>query len=304
MRHRRPRRLAPAILGAVLVLVSAGAATAQETVQTAQALYAAAAYDEALAVLDRIQQQGPDAVDPRILNQQRALCLLALGRDQEAELAIAAVVQAEPTFRPSEDAVSPRVRAAFRDVRARLLPGLVQSQYAEARRLYDAESWKEAAEAFRLALALAGDPDLDAAGAQAVADIRVLAGDFARLAEAAATPPPPEPEPEPEPVAPPPPPIDYDRVYDGTEAGVLPAVTVRQNVPRWEHTSVPPPSLEGTLEVIVARDGTVERATLLRAISPLYDHRLLDATKHWRYRPAQFNGRAVRFRKVIRIAFE
>lgn len=304
MRHRRQSRLAPAVLVAVLIIAGTGTATGQETVQTAQALYAAAAYDEALAVLDRLQQQGPDAVDPRVLNQQRALCLLALGRDQEAELAIAAVVQAEPTFRPSENAVSPRVRAAFRDVRARLLPGIVQTQYAEARRLYDIGSWTEAADAFRLALALAGDPDLDAAGAQAVADIKVLAGDFARLAEAAATPPPPEPEPEPEPAAPEPPPIDYDRVYDGTEAGVIPAVTVRQNVPRWEHTSVPTPTVEGALELIVARDGTVERATMLRAISPLYDYRLLDATKHWRYRPAQFNGRTVRFRKVIRIAFE
>lgn len=306
MRHRSPFRLAPACVVAILICAIPRMAAAQETVQTAQALYAAAAYDEALAVLDRLQQQGTGA-DPRILNQQRALCLLALGRDQEAELAIAAVVQADPTFRPSEDAVSPRVRSAFRDVRSRLLPSLVQSQYTEARRLYDAQSWKEAAAAFRLVLTLAADPDLDAAGAESLSDIKVLASDFAELAEKAAAPPPPPPpapEPEPEPAPPPAPVIDYDRVYEATEQGVIAPVTLRQQVPRWEHSTMPPPTVEGTLELIIAKDGTVERASLPRPLSPLYDHRLLDATKYWRYRPAQFNGQPVRFRKVIRIAFE
>jgi len=304
MRHRDPYRVA--IVVAVLLCAIPGGAAAQETLQTAQALYAAAAYDEALAVLDRLQQLGAAVADPRIVNQQRALCLLALGRDEEAELAIAAVVQADPTYRPSEDAVSPRVRSAFRNVRSRLLPGIVQTRYTEARRLYAAESWKEAAAAFRQVLTLASDPDLDSAGTESLSDIRVLAADFAELAEKAAAPPPPpppapEPEPEPEPPAPV---IDYDRIYEATEPGVIPPVTIRQNVPRWEHSTVPPPTIEGTLELIIAKDGTVERASLPRSLSPLYDHRLLDATRHWRFQPAQFNGQPVRFRKVIRIAFE
>lgn len=306
MRHRSPFRLAPALVVAILIGAIPRAAAAQETVQTAQALYAAAAYDEALAVLDRLQQQGTATADPRILNQQRALCLLALGRDQEAELAIAAAVQADPTFRPSEDAVSPRVRSAFRDVRSRLLPSIVQSQYMEARRLYDAQSWKEAEAAFRLVLTLSADPDLDAAGAESLSDIKVLAADFAELAEKAAAPPPPPPapEPDPEPAPPPAPVIDYDRIYEATEQSVIAPVTIRQQVPRWDHSTVPPPSVEGTLELIIAKDGTVERASLPRPLSPLYDHKLLDSTKFWRYRPAQFNGQPVRFRKVIRIAFE
>ena len=303
MRLRRSRlsRLA----GLVVVMIAACPVTGygQESVQVAQALYASAAYDEALAVLDRIQQQQPAVADTRAVNQQRALCLLALGRAPEAELAIAAVVQADPAYRP-DDSTSPRVRAAFKDVRTRLLPGIIQSQYAEARRLYDARSWKPAAEAFRMVLALSNDPDLDPAQVEGLNDLTVLADGFVKLAEVAATPPPPAPPAPAEPEPPPPPAIDYDKAYDGTEGDVTPPLTLRQDVPAWTNTTVPMPRRSGTLEIIIAKDGTIERATITQSIVSFYDRQLLDATKHWRYRPAQYNGQPVRFKKMIRIAFE
>jgi Flp pilus assembly protein TadD len=108
-----------------LLVFSAVTVSGQESVQAAEALYASAAYDEALVVLQRLEQAAPTPGELRVINQQRALCLLALGRNAEAERAIAAVVNADPLFRPDATSTSPRVRTAFRDVRTKLLPELV-----------------------------------------------------------------------------------------------------------------------------------------------------------------------------------
>jgi TonB family protein len=269
-------------------------------VQTAQTLYASASYDEALAVLERLQHQDLTPSEVRVVHQQRALCLLALGRTQDANQAIAAAVQADPVYRHGEASASPRVRNAFRDVRARLLPGIVQSEYVEARRLYDTSSWAPAAAAFQRVVALATDGDLSEAQVKALADLRILADGFARLAATAATPPPP-----PEPVAPsppPPPPVDYGRVFDSSDPEVVGPVTVRQDLPRWTAPS-PVPRVIGLLEVIIAKNGVVERATLTRPISTAFDRQVLDGTKHWRYEPALVNGQPVRFKKTIKITF-
>ncbi len=191
----------------------------QESVQTAETLYASASYDEALALLERLQRQELTPSEVRVVNQQRAFCLLALGRAQDAELAIAAVVQADPTYRPDGASASPRVRNAFRDVRGRLLPGIVQVEYAEARKLYDASSWVAAASAFQRVSALAADQDLAEAQIAALADVKMVADGFAKLAEAAATPPPPPPAAEPAP--PSSPPVDYDAIFDGNQAAAV-----------------------------------------------------------------------------------
>jgi TonB family protein len=277
----------------------------QESVQAAQTLYASASYDEALALLERLQRQELTPSEVRVVNQQRALCLLALGRVQDAEQAIAAVVQADPTYRPDGSSASPRVRNAFRDVRGRLLPGIVQAEYVEARRLYDTSSWAPAASAFQRVSALAADPDLAEAQVAALADVKVLAEGFAKLAEAAAVPPPPPAAADPATaLPPPPPPVDYDAIYDGSQAAVVGPVTVRQDLPRWSTGSAPKPRATGVLEVVIAKNGVVERATLIRPMAPLFDRQVLDATKNWRYQPAHVNGQPVRFKKTIKITIE
>jgi hypothetical protein len=288
-----------------LLLLSAATVSGQESVQAAQALYASASYDEALVVLGRLEQAGPSPSELRAIYQQRALCLLALGRPAEAEQAIVAVVKADPMFRPDAASASPRVRAAFREVRTRLLPDLVAREYVEARRLYDNKSWPEAAAAFERGLSLAADADLTDDRKAALEDKRLLADGFAKLAHAAAAPPPPAPEPEPEAPAPPPAPVvDYDAIFDGSSAGVVAPVTLRQDIPRWSHPSLSVPKAAGTLEVIISPEGVIERATLTQPVTPFYDRQLLDSTKNWRYRPASLDGRAVRFRKLIRISFQ
>lgn len=290
----------------VLLLLGADAARGQESVQAAQTLYASASYDEALGMLDRLDRATLLPSELNVINQQRALCLLALGRGAEAAMAIAAVVTADPLFRPDPAAVSPRVRTAFRDVRTKLLPDLVQREYVEARRLYDEKSWPDAAAAFERVLALSTDADLTAAQQSALADRRLLADGFAKLAHAAAAPPPPTPAPEPAPEAPAPPPvpaIDYAAIFDGTSPGIVGPVTIRQDIPRWSHPSLPIPRHTGAIEVVVTADGVVERAAMVQSVAAFYDRLVLDAVKNWRYEPAVLDGTPVRFRKVIRLSF-
>lgn len=268
----------------------------------AQTLYASASYDEALALLERLQQQRLTPSEVSVVNQQRAFCLLALGRPQDAEVAIAAVVEADPLYRPDETS-SPRVRNAFRDVRGRLLPAIVQADYAEARKLYDAKSWVEAATRFERVAALAADPELSEAQIASLADLKILADGFAKLAATAATPPPPPPEPA-APVTPAPPLVDYDVIFNASHPTIVPPVAVRQDLPRWSSSVMPLPRATSVLEIVIAKDGVVERATLTQPIAAAFDRQVLDATKNWRYEPATLDGRPVRFRKAIKITFQ
>jgi TonB family protein len=287
----------------VLLLAGVAPVSGQESVQVAQTLYASASYDEALVVLDRLEKATLSLSELKVINQQRALCLLALGRGAEAEMAIAAVVTADPLFRLDASSVSPRVRSAFRDVRTRLLPELVQKEYVEARRLYDEQAWPEAAVAFERVLTLSTDADLTAEQQAALADRRLLADGFAKLAHAAAAPPPPPPAPRPEAEVPVSPAIDYDLVFAGATPGIVAPVTLRQDLPQWNHSSLPLPRHSGSLEIVISAQGVVERATMVQSVAAFYDRVVLDAVKHWRYEPASLDGRPVRFRKMIRISF-
>ena len=77
-------------------------ARAQDTVAVARDLYAAAAYDEALAALNRLDLSTAPQTDHFAISQYRAFCLVALGRTGDAEKAIEAVVSAEPLYHPSD----------------------------------------------------------------------------------------------------------------------------------------------------------------------------------------------------------
>jgi tetratricopeptide (TPR) repeat protein len=325
------RRIAFAVL---VLLIWPAAVRAQESIQAAQALYASASYDEALAVLDHLQKQPLPPPDVRDVQQNRALCLLALGRTDEAALAVAAVVTSDPAFRPTDAGTPPRVRAMFKDVRGRLLPGLIVARYADARSAYDGKQWAESAKAFQLVVSLTSDPDLSASDAKSVQDYKRLAEDFEKLADAsaaaaeAAAKKVAEPASGSAPIAPAPAapaspaastfapggamadkpvapvaPVAPDRLYSSVDAGVVPPTVIRQDIPKWT-TSMRPPSRDGILELTIGVDGRIERATLTQGMTPSYDHDLLEATRNWRYDPARIDGRPVRYRKAIRITFQ
>ena len=303
-----PHRLSRIAAAVLAIVVLPNVIWAQESIQAAQTLYASASYDEALALLDRLQVQQLPPGDIRSVQQNRVLCLLALGRSQDAEVAIAAVVNADPRYRPDESTASPRVRTAFRDVRVRLLPGIIKTRYNAARGLYDEQRWSEAVPALQEVQSLVTDHDLTDDQRKDVAEYKVLTEGFLKLAEAAAAPPPPPPPaptapaPEPPPVAPPST-VDYDRVFDATDSTVTPPVTIRQEMPRWIKAALALPG-PGAVEITVSKSGAVERATIVQPMVSSYDRQVLDATKNWRYQPAQLDGRPVRFKKQIRITFQ
>jgi TonB family protein len=281
---------------------------AQESIQAAQTLYASASYDEALALLDRLQGQQLPPADVRSLQQSRALCLLALGRSQDADVAIEAVVNTDPLYRPDESTASPRVRAAFRDVRMRLLPSIIKTRYNAARGLYNEQRWSDAIPALQEVQSLVADQDLTEEQRKGVGEYKVLAEGFLKLAEAAAAPPPPPGAPDAKAadvpaVAVAPPAVDYDRLFDAEDAGVTPPVTIRQEMPRWVKGALPLPG-PGTVDIIISKTGVIERATIVQRMVNYYDRQVLDATKNWRYQPAQLDGRPVRFKKQIRITFQ
>ena len=133
---------------------------AQETVAAARDLYTSANYEDALAVLSRLDSPGSQPSDRMAINQYRAFCLLALGRMPEAERAIEAVLTVDLLYRPSDAAMSPRLRSAFAGVRQRILPSIVQQEYARAKTAFDREDFPSAIAQFDRVLQALADPDL------------------------------------------------------------------------------------------------------------------------------------------------
>src|SRR5262249_22603931 len=83
---------------AVAWLCSPSVAAAQDTLTRAKELYVTASYEEALDVLNRLQRTTPSAESNEIAAYQ-VFCLLALGRTDDAQKAIAGLVAADPLYR-------------------------------------------------------------------------------------------------------------------------------------------------------------------------------------------------------------
>jgi tetratricopeptide (TPR) repeat protein len=143
----------------------------------AKSLYASASYEDALAMLASL-----DAGDEfEQVHELRALCLLALGRNREAEETIERIVLHTPTYTIGDE-VSPKLVSVFQDVRRRTLPTAVRSLYTKAKANYDGKRWSDAKREFEGLLALLGDPDM-AAQQTALSDLRELGEGFLRLAD-------------------------------------------------------------------------------------------------------------------------
>ena len=204
----------------IAVALASPASAQQNPFAAARELYASARYDEALALLNVMQPSIGGAPDRRSIEQYRLLCLLALGRGPEAESAIAAVVAADPLFVPAESDTSPRVRAAFSEVRQRLLPEIARARYITAKAAFDRKEHSEAEQLFRNLLSLLDDPQMRGR----LSDLRELAAGFLDLSTAAAAPPPvTKPEPKKDEPAPPPPAATAvsapGRIWHGEDAG-------------------------------------------------------------------------------------
>jgi TonB family protein len=284
-------------------LLQAPVPSSQDAVRS---LYAAADYEAAIALVATMDRQAVTA-DHELY---RALCFLALGRTEEAESALQALVRLSPTYTLPEAEVSPRVLTMFRDVRRRVLPVIVREQYAAAKVQYDDRSYVEAAAALRKVLTLLADPDL-AYPADAFADLRQLAEGFLRLsemevqlaakAEAAKA------QAAAEPAPPPPAPaasassdlvVTKIRVYSAEDQDVRPPVERERFMPPW----VPPAAMarsgreyRGEIEVVIDETGRVEQARVTRPTIEAYDVMLIGATRRWRFEPARRGAETVKY---------
>jgi tetratricopeptide (TPR) repeat protein len=299
--NRMARRFAIALASGLAIAASAVAG--QDTLTRAKELYASAAYDEALVVLDQLQLN-PPLTDAAEIGEYRAFCLLALGRTAEGRRAIEAIVSSNPLFQPSE--TSPRLRAVFRDVRRQLLPRILRDSYAVAKAAFDKKELQEAATGFDRVLALFDDPD--ATDFEGSIDLRMLATGFRDLSKvgtaaapsaAAASPPAAA---IPTPAAP----TDVSaprRRYGPDDTNVTGPVVVSQTMPPWRPSKLSGASREykGALALVIDEHGNVESVVLLQGVNPEYNAVLLKAARLWKFQPAMKDGVPVPYRKVVGI---
>lgn len=315
----RPGPVTPVVALLLLLVSTAVQARIQGTLESAVDLYAAAAYDDALAMLDRLPAEGLDPAARVSAAHYRMLCLLALGRIDDAERVVASLLEVHPTYLISDDDTSPRVMKVFLDARRRALPGVVRQRYEQARKLYADRDYAGAATDFAVIRTLLADSELTATDGR-LADLGQLAAGFEDLSRAAiaaaearaieakaaadaaaeaqqaeaarATAPPPVPAQPPEPA---------DGIYGIDDRGVVPPVAIRQELRRWPG-SIPPP-LSGTplgdVRLVVDETGAVIDAVVVVSISAFYDMVVMESVKTWRYRPATKAGRPVKFRRVV-----
>jgi len=300
------RLILPFLLAASMTHMAFGQTPSRDLLGAARDLYASARYDEALAVLNDMKpaDTAGTALDTKSIEQYRSLCLLALGRGSEAETAIAAVVKEDPSYLPGDAEASPRVRAAFSDVRKKILPEIASSRYTEAKAAFDRKEYARAAAQFRQVLALLDDPDMGGK----LSDLRTIVSGFLDLA-VAATPPPeppkpaptaaPAPAPAPQPAAAPQ--ADPNRVYTQSDADVIPPVIVRQDIPRLTPIMKPQARDRGIVEVVIDELGRVISVAVRQSVQPMYDAELVTKAREWRYQPAMLDGKPVRYRKMIQL---
>src|SRR4051794_5420084 len=166
-----------------LTLGLAGAhAQSGSSLQDAKALYDSASFDEALTILDRLARTQPEA-DVEDIQRYRALCLLALNRTADAQTAIEMVLSRDPLYKLSEGDAPPRMRAAFSEVRRRLLPKVTEQLYASAKLSFDRKEYALASTQFSDLLRFLDEPD--ARELPSLKEFRTLATGFRDLSVAA-----------------------------------------------------------------------------------------------------------------------
>jgi hypothetical protein len=277
------------------------------TVAEMRDLYVNAEYERAVAVAGTIDAAGLPASERAAIAGYQAACLIALGRDAEAEAVMAIVVRAAP-LQTVPVAASPKVTALFTAVRTRTLPELVRERYTGAKTLLEAKRYGDAEAAFRDVQTLVTAAEA-AAVAGTLADIRLLATEFetvakdraARATIIAATPVPVAPAVRAAAPA-------AVHVSDRTERGVVGPVTITQRITLGndaarfaaQRRSSPTP-LTAELIVTISETGRVERAALTRPVAPALDDDLVASALRWEYQPARRDGSPVKYAKIVRV---
>jgi tetratricopeptide (TPR) repeat protein len=282
-----------ASVAAVAVASSAGVAGAQPPpdLQRIRALYEGASYDEAMRALDAAQDVSLISGEHNgMLLQYRALCLLALDRQSDAEQTVQQILAADP-LQPAPDDAPPRLAKVFDRVRAAIVPAAARAQYAAAKTLFDHQQFADAASGFERVVQL--DASVAHGDGDETGDLATVARGFLELSRArvaaAAT--------------------DrartVNRVFTSLDKDVVPPVPIRQEMPPWR-----PPvrralaggsadARQGRLDVVIGPAGEVQDVVITTPIEPLYDMALVRAAKTWKYQPAIRDGVAVSYRRTV-----
>jgi len=280
-----------------LVLVSTMSLTAAAdpptdgaAIDTARDLYAAAAYREALEALTKAEGSRPT---PAVYEYQ-ALCLLALGRKDEAVTALSKLVEHDPTFRVDLDELAPSVREVFESVRRETLPKAARRRFASAREAFEQGDYRAAAEGFVEVGRVLDEMSAMKLGTEDADDLRILAAGFKDLAQSrlrlAVT--------HPAPIA-----KLAGAPVIGSKArrAVVPAVAIERSVPPWPSTLPRPLLMATTITIVIDATGAVTAVELSDAINPTYNAMLKTAVHAWRYQPATLDGLPTESTQVIRL---
>ncbi len=286
---------------AALVL-SASAAVAQnaaDALDPVRQLYASAEYEEALTALGRLKSETP--ASGLEIDRYRALCLIALNRDSEANRVIESIVAVDPLYQPSASDASPRVRTAFSAVRERVLPAMARALYLEAKAAYDRKAYTDAAQALERTVRVIDT--IESPAKNELADLRVLASGFLDLSKAAVAPPAPA-----APAAPAPPEI---AAPPPAPAGpVAPAntglVVLKQDLPPLPFSIAALGSGEyrGWVELQIDEGGNVTGARITQTVHAIYDPVLLKAVREWKYEAPRVSGKPVASVKRVEVVLK
>jgi hypothetical protein len=270
-------------------LVAAPVQTPEPLEDRARKLYSSAEYEETIALVGNSADPGAQ--------QYRVLCLVALGRQQEAKAALDALVSASPDFAVSED-MPPRFLTMLSHTRQQVLPSILRGWFAEARERYQVQAYDQARSRFEQVLALtshAAVKDIDD-----IADLRLLAdGYLDLLKDLEVRKPPATPAP---PAATPTPAVAVAPVASAPATIVTPAAAIKQVLPPWPLRAGTIDRAEvGLLRVRIGPTGQVLSATMIRSVHPLYDWHLLASAKRWQYKPATRDGSPIESESTVEI---
>lgn len=284
---------------AVILLITtafaASAHAADGTLAAARDLYVSASYDDALTMLSGLTGGTRSVEEQQSIDLYRTLCLVALGRSADADRVIEGMLMRQPLYRSTNEELSPRLQTAFQTARKRILPAVIQKEYADAKNSFDKQDYVTASAAFNQVLKSLADPDIGtAAGAPPLADIRTLATSFRDLSAKLTPPPPPAPKVEAKPVRP------VRSVYSADDRDVAAPVALQQRVPKYPAAVARP--LSGVLEFVVDETGAVQAPMMLVGIDPQYDPMVVAAAKKWLYQAATVDGKPVKYIKRLTIS--
>ena len=191
-------------------------------------------------------------------------------------MAFDSLVMSNPLYEPKTSDLSPEALATFRASQRQLLPSIAQRTFDRAKAALDSGDPDRALGLARDAMTMI-DRRLADTPAQLREDVQELI-DQATAAAAAAN----------------------EIVYTEADRDVIPPRQLTTQMPVTGPVGVPPNRV-GWLEMIIGRDGSVEKVRLHTPLNRHHERMIVSPAKAWRYRPATKAGRPVRYRIMVKV---